>query len=224
MRKILMTMLMALIVLVSYSQNSRQYIKNVIISKDECKNVAITKTNGDLMLYGRNGYAAQGCPRGLTDALDELNDDNELIDDVVLTENGKWLILYGNNGIQWNNIPYSLESKLRYYNRENEIITSVTFNDYGDWIVITTDYFSASQDWITNWLKEDNNKHGQLWAACITDDAMVAVYETGYRFYGNVPESLKTKLRNSDIDVYRLKIAGTSWFFADKRGYYHYNM
>ncbi|MCR4561377.1 MAG: hypothetical protein K5685_15010, partial [Bacteroidales bacterium] len=89
MRKILLTMLVLLTVLVSYSQTSREYIRNMIESKGECKNVAITKTNGDLMLYGRNGWYGQGCPRGLTDALYELNNRNELIDDVVLTENGK---------------------------------------------------------------------------------------------------------------------------------------
>jgi len=53
---------------------------------------------------------------------------------------------------------------------------------------------------------------------------MVAVFAGGYKFFGNVPESLKTALKNTKLDVYRLKIAGDSWFFADKNGSYQYNM
>jgi len=63
-----------------------------------------------------------------------------------------------------------------------------------------------------------------LWAACITDDAAVAVYANGYSFMGNVPSSLKTALEKTKLDVFRLKIAGTSWFFADKDGEYEYSM
>jgi hypothetical protein len=63
-----------------------------------------------------------------------------------------------------------------------------------------------------------------LWAACVTEDAIVAVYADGYQFLGNVPQSLRNALNTTKLDVYRLKIAGTSWFFADKNGSYQYNM
>lgn len=202
----------------------REYIRSQIKAKGECRNVAITQTNGDLMLYGKNRWASTGCPKSLTDALDELNDEKQYIDDVQLTEAGRWLILYGNNGFRWNDIPYSLERKIREYNSDNEVITSVTFNDAGDWIVISKNYYSASDQRIQAWLKEGNEKYGQLWAACITEDACVAVFETGYQFLGNVPYSLKNALKETRINVFRLKIAGDSWFFADFQGSYHYNM
>ncbi|OJV23348.1 MAG: hypothetical protein BGO30_08620 [Bacteroidetes bacterium 41-46] len=207
----------------SFSQG-RSYIKQMIREWGECRNVAITKTNGDLALYSTNGTAQSGLPDGLSKALTELNNDRQYIDDVQLTENGRWMILYGNNGIRWNDIPYSLEQKLRDYNKRNEVINSVTFNDAGDWIVITDEFYSSSSSEITQWLKEGESAHGELWAACITDDAMVAVYAKGYKFYGNVPDSLRTALKNTSLDVYRLKIAGTAWFFADKNGGYNYNM
>jgi len=217
---------MTLFVLISVSSlgQGRSFIKEQIRKEGECRNVAITKTNGDLMLYGRNGCARTGCPRSLNEVLTELNNDNEFIDDVQLTEEGRWLILYGNNGIRWNDIPYSLESKLREYNSKDEVIYSVTFNDAGDWIVITGKYYSSSDSRITAWLKEGENNHGELWAACITDDAIVAVYANGYSFLGEVPYSLKEALRNTKLDVFRLKIAGDAWFFADKNGRYEYNM
>lgn len=206
------------------AQNSRTYIRDAIKGWGECRNVAITRTNGDVALYGRNGCARSNVPSGLNDALTELNNQKEFIDDVQLTEAGRWLILYGNNGIRWNDIPYSLERKLREFNDNREVITSVTFNDDGDWIVITTEHISASDSRIQDWLAEGLRTYGGLWAACITDDCLVAVFEEGYRFIGNVPSDLKSALRESTLDVYRLKIAGTAWFFADINGRYRYNM
>lgn len=206
------------------AQNSRLYIRDAIKEWGKCRNVAITKTNGDLALYGRNGYAIAGCPAGLNKAITELNNKEEYIDDVQLTEGGCWLILYGNNGIRYNDIPYSLEQKLREFNKNREVITSVTFNDTGDWVVVTTNYISSSNTRIQNWLKEGMDKYGELWAVCITDDAIVAVFEEGYKFIGNVPSSLKTALQNTNLNVYRLKIAGSAWFFADSKGNYEYKM
>ena len=208
----------------SIAQNSREYVRNSIKRWGECKNVAITKYNGDLALYGRNGWAGTGLPSGLEDALSELNRNEELIDDVQITENGKWLVLYGDNGFQWQGIPYSLENKLREYNNNSYVVTSVTFNDAGDWIIISQEYISASAGWIQDWLKEGMDKYGSLWAACVTSDAMVACYERGYRFYGNVPDDLKSALKETDMDVYRIKIAGTAWFIGDGKGRYRYNM
>ena len=202
----------------------RSYIREAIKEWGECRNVAITKTNGDIALYGHNGCARSGCPRDLSDAITELNNEEEYIDDIQLTENGNWLILYGDNGLRWRGSPYSLERQIRDANNNKEVITSITFNDAGNWIVITTKYFIASNSEVTSWLKDGYDEYGQLWAACVTDDAVVAVFERGYKFIGNVPEDLKTALRNTSLNVYRLKIAGGSWFFADKEGSYQYSM
>jgi len=202
----------------------REFIRQNIQKHGSCRNVAITRTNGDLMLYGTNGWAASGCPTGLTDALDELTEEGKYIDDVQLTENGSWLILYGDNGFRWSNIPYSLERKIREYNDQGEVVLSVTFNDNGDWIVITKNYYSASDSDITEWLQQGNDKYGMLWSACITDDALVAVFAEGYKFAGNTPTTLQRGLDEAGLDVYRLKIAGSAWFIADTEGRYHYNM
>lgn len=206
------------------AQNSREYIRNEITYQGNCRNVAITKTGGDLMLYGTNGWAGMGLPTDLTDALSELNNDNEYIDDVQLTENGKWLILYGNCGFRWNNIPYSLEKKLREWNANNEVVTCAAFNDYGEWIAISQNYYSASSDSLMSWLEDGAQKYGVLWTAAVTNDGVVAVFEEGFISKGNVPDSLWDKLRETSINVYRLKIAGTSWFIADKSGNYDYYM
>ena len=203
---------------------NRNYIKERIREYGECRNVAITKRNGDLMLYGENGWAASGCPKGLTEALRKLHDNGEYINDVQLTENGCWLILYGDNGIEWNDIPYSLEKKLREWNNNLEVITSVSFNDDGDWIAVSENYISASSTEIQDFVAEGMESYGGVWATCVTDDAIVVVYEEGYRTVGNIPSTLMSKLKSTSINVYRLKIAGEAWFLSDGKSQYDYNM
>ena len=218
-------LLLAMLVSITLNaQTSRDYIRQEIKKHDQCKSVAITEYNGDAMIYGRNGWAAQGCPTSFTNALDELNSQREEIQDINLSENGRWLILYGNNGMRWNNLYYDLEKQLRHYNSEGEKITTVTFNDDGEWIVITTEHIVASSQSLTDWLAEGCDKYGALWTACMTNDAAVAVYESGYRFIGAVPQSLKDALTSCTSDVYMVKIAGSAWFFTCRDGYWRYNM
>ncbi|MBR3408741.1 MAG: trypsin-like peptidase domain-containing protein [Paludibacteraceae bacterium] len=208
----------------SVGSGSRAYIREQITKWGECRNVALTKTNGDLAIHGRNGWAGFGLPELLSTALTELNKDDKYITDVQLTENGNWIVLYGNNGFRWSGIPKSLEDKIRDYNARNEEVTSVTFNDSGDWIVITTEHYASSDANITAWLKEGAAEYGMLWAACVTEDGLVACYEKGYKFYGEIPSELRQRLSETDFDVYRIKIAGDAYFFADKEGHFHYKM
>lgn len=217
---------MLLVLSVSASaQNSRTYIKNQIEEWGSCRNVALTLTGGDLALNWTNAYAASGIPSKLSEALDQLNDEGEFIDDVQLTEDGRWLILYGDNGFRWNDIPYGLEQKLREYNRNKEVITSVTFNDSGSWIIISQEHISASNTAIYDSIREGISEYGQLWAAHMTEDGLVLCYERGYRFFGNVPQTLKDKLSETKIDVYRLKfLSDGAYFIADKDGNYSYYM
>ena len=208
----------------SAQPRDRSFIRQQIDRYGECRNVAITKYNGDLMLYGSNGWAASGCPKGLTNALDELNKNNEYIDDVQLTEDGRWLILYGDNGFRWYDIPYRLEQKIREWNSKNEVINSVSFNDDGDWIAVSDNYVSSSDSRLQEWIVDGIEKYGKVWATCITDDAIVVVYEEGFRFLGDMPSTLERALDTTDINVFRLKIAGEAWFFSDGRRRYDYHM
>lgn len=209
----------------AFAQNHRDYIRKNIQQWGSCRNVAITDTGGDIALNYQNQYAFSGIPTGLARAIQELHDDRELIDDIQLTEGGEWLILVGNNGFQWSNIPEDLEDKLREYNDNNEIVTSVTFNDYGSWILISTEHICASSPKIYGWIEEGMESYGALWAAHLTNDGVVLCYENGYKFYGNVPDRLRTALAASRYDVYRIKFTSRgSYFFADKKGHYSYWM
>ena len=55
---LLFVMAICLTTLSANAQRDRNYVKNCIKEWGTCKNVAITKTNGDVALYGRCGYAA----------------------------------------------------------------------------------------------------------------------------------------------------------------------
>jgi len=204
----------------------RSYIREQIQKWGSCRTVAITKTNGDIAIYGQNGWAGIDLPKELEKTIRKLNADGEFVKEVVLTESGRWLILYADNGLYWGGISDNdrMLIKLKEYNSQKEEITSVSFNDRGEWIIVTKNYFAASSGDLVTWLKEGNEKFGQIWTVCISEDGMVAVFETGYKYKGTVPQGLKDALSKTDLDVYALKIAGSSWFFADIDGNYEYNM
>lgn len=204
---------------------TREFIRDAIKKYGKCNNVAITKTNGDVMIYGRNGYAvSNGCPQGLVDSLKKLNANNEHIRDVQLTEDGRYLILHGTNAMIWNDVPATMEKKMREFNDQGYTITSASFNDSGDWILISEEYYASSSADLQGWLKGGVEKMGALWAACVTETAVVACYAKGYRFLGDVPEDLQKSLTSTKISVFYVKMAGTSWFYADKLGKYNYKM
>lgn len=208
-----------------FAQNSRSYIRNQIEEWGSCRNVAVTLTGGDIALNWNNAYAYSGIPSGLATVIKDLHDESEFIDDIQLTENGRWLVLYGNNGFRWNNIPYDLEQTIRRYNNDREVITSVTFNDNGGWIVISSEHISASTSEVYDWIEDGIKEYGQLWAAHMTNDGLVLCYEGGYKFMGYVPENLKQKLRETNINVFRIKfLSDGTYFIADKNGRYAYYM
>ncbi len=219
--------LLTAIIAFSTATNSqgRKFIREKIQEWGSCKNVAMTLRGGDIALNGRNGWAGVGLPTAMTDRLSLFNQRDELIDDVVLTENGSWLILWGNNGVSSYGIPISLDNKIKEWNNENEVIFSITFNDNDDWIMISKSKFTASSNKILDWLKEGSEKYGMLWAAHLTNTGLVAIYEKGYRFFGDVPSDLRQKLNETKLDVFRLQFLNDgSYFIADMKGNYDYKM
>lgn len=207
----------------SAAGQGRKFLRDKITEWGACKNVAMTRSGGDIALTGRNGWAAIGIPKDMSDRLSTLNAKNELIDDVVLTEDGSWLILWGTNGVSWRGCPSGLESKIRQWNDNNEVINSITFNDTGDWIMISDTKYTASNPDLMEWIKDGENDYGELWAANLTNTGLAVVYERGYKFLGEVPGNLKQKLEETSLDVYRLKfLSNGSYFIADKKGRYEY--
>ena len=203
----------------------RAHVKRYIDTHgDTCRVVSLTKLGGDVVICNRNDWASSGCPQALNNVLDRIADEGGRITDVTLTESGRWLVLYDRNAAQWFNIPYRMEQAIREYNRDNEVIYSATFNDAGDWIIITDKHYRSSAGFITDWLRGGERKYGELRSACICGGDAVAVFDRGFLFWGNVTDDLKKALRETDLDVRIIKLAGPAWFFADVYGSYQYNM
>lgn len=219
-----LVLFMCILMPITVFAQGRSFIRQAIQNHGECRNVAITKTGGDLMIYGKNGFAQKGCPSSLVSKLNELNEGGHYIDDVQITENGRWVILYDDNGVAWHNLPQSLINKIREYNNEGERIDAITLNDDGEWVIVGHTKYASSDSDASQWLRDGEYQYGELWTVSLTDNAIVAVYSGGYKILGDIPESLRNALNETSIDIYRLKIAGSAWFFADKSGHYRYNM
>ena len=56
-KSLLVVMALCLTTICANAQRDRNYVKSQIKKWGTCKNVAITKTNGDVALYGTCGYA-----------------------------------------------------------------------------------------------------------------------------------------------------------------------
>jgi len=200
------------------AQNGRDYIKRTIQQWGQCRNVALTQQNGNVALAGRNAAAWQNVPNNLAQRLQSMANDGMYIDDVQLTEGGRWLIV--GDTIYWDRIGSDLENEIKRLVQRKERIISITFNDYGEWIVISENSYSSSNTDIQRWLRTNANRYGFLRAACVTDDCMVAVYENGFAYQGNMPKACWDALDTTNLDIHRLKISGDSWFFADADGNY----
>ncbi len=214
-----------LLLLAAFSQlglaQGRQFLREKIKEWGSCKTVAITLDGGDVALYGKNGWAGLGIPNTLSNVLDQLNKADQLVHDVQLTEQGKWLVLYGENGMKWSNIPVELESSLREINDNLEVVQSATFNDVGDWIVVTDKRLATSSEQVKNWIRQGESTFGPVQSAHLTNEGMIVVYKSGFKYYGNVPQPLKKALSESDLKVFRVKfLSNGAYFFCDLYGNY----
>ncbi len=216
------TLLLAALAVTLSINAQREHITQHIEKYDQCQSVAITQNNGNAMIFSTNQWVAEGCPNNFTEALYELKVEKQNLQDIHLTELGRWIILYNDNQTRSDLLYENLKQKITNCQEDGEKITTVTFNDKGDWIVVTTKQISASSDLLMSWIADGCERYGQVWTACITDDAAIIVYEGGFKYYGNIPEDLLEAMRACDKDVYTIKISGNAWLFrcTDNTGVY----
>lgn len=224
MKKIISLFALVAMVLSAQAQAPHKFLQKLIRKHKDCKNVAITQRNGDALLYGTSSSAEIGCPVEFSRLLFELSERGTEVHDIHLSELGRWTILYGKNEVYSDLMYENLKQKISEYQLDQKNITGITFNDSGNWIVITEDNFSASTDKLLDWLEKGRESYGQLWTACVTEKAGIAVYELGFIHYGNVPKDLKNALRTCKSDVRTVKISGQEWFFECTDGYSRYHL
>ena len=203
----------------------RNYIKQSIENWGTCRNVAITRTLGDVAIAKSYDYAANYVPSQMLDKLRSLYDGEHYIDDITLTEEGKWVILYDTNDAAWSSgIPEGLKNAIIDFHNNDYYVRSISLNDKGEWAIVSKEYIKTSSQELTNWATGYIDSYGELWTITIGEDGIFAVYANGYAKRGEIPEDLIEALGNTDKDYYRVKFAGGSWFFATEDGEYEYSM
>lgn len=91
--------------------------------------------------------------------------------------------------------------------------------------MISDEYIRASNAELRQWIVDGIENMGKVSTPCISENAVMVVCEDGFRYDGNVPADLLEAIRNTDIHIFRIKISGQSWFFADISGKrYKYKM
>ncbi|MBQ9475534.1 MAG: hypothetical protein IJU69_04685 [Bacteroidales bacterium] len=196
--------------------SSRAFIRSQIKHYGECRSIAFTKNGASLMIYGKNGFATNSCPKVLVSTLESVNSQDFSIDDVQLSESGGWLVLYNKLSCSWEKVPSDLESTIRNTYAANKPLRLAAFNDAGEWVAMDVDskIYTSSQE-LRDWIDEGLRMMGALRYVCISEDAKIAIFESGYRAVGELPEPLRKALNEADFKVGCVKTAGDSWFISD---------
>lgn len=223
---ILFVMLTLLANIATAQPTDRHFIKQRIKEWGSCRTVAITRTGGDLAISGKNTFASNGIPDELYNKLKSLKEQGSYIDDVILTEKGCWIVLYDKNDATWSaGIPIALRDAILDFHKKDYYVRSILFNDDMKWVIVAKEQFLTSDAEMTAYLKEKSEQYGALWSVTLGENGeYFAVYESGFAKQGTFQEDLMDAIRNTDLDYYRVKFAGASWFFADEDGEYKFSM
>jgi len=204
------------------AQSPRDYVKTTIKQWGQCRSVAFTMLNGTVAIAGRNMAAWQNVPNDLHQQLSAIanRDNGPYISDVQLTEGGQWVIV-GDQIIFGNTVRPELINEVKRLVGRGESINSITLNDFGRWIIITDTSFSASDSNTGSWLSNNRNNLGSLQTACLTaDNSLLAVFDRGMVYQGNLPDGLVKALGSTNLDINLIKVSLDTWFFADANGNY----
>src|SRR5689334_17181929 len=116
------------------------------------KEVAFTADGGWLVLYGTDGYTAEGMPTELIDVLDQLNQDKQEIHFVSFTSSGGWVVVSGKpggvaNAANWKDIPQTAIDKLKSLNDNGFEFRDIAFSSDDEWVILYgSNRYAASKE------------------------------------------------------------------------------
>ena len=90
---------------------------------------------GWILIWGINGYQANGIPEGLDAALYAIYDQNQAIRQISFGANGAWLVLYGKNGARWHNVPQRMADAWNGVVKQNKGIEAAAIFPDGAWYI-----------------------------------------------------------------------------------------
>lgn len=171
-----------------WGQADTRYIHEELNKIQRCKNMALTRNQGMVVLYGTNGFIPSGIPNTLYDKLKDFNNRGLVVDDICLTENGSWFIV--GDQLSGYGVPADISTKIDEMVNNQERITCVSFNDRGRGVVISDKSFWANDRDLYNYLVSLSTEYGYINSVCITNKGMIACLNGGYGSNGTVPDTL----------------------------------
>lgn len=219
--KWLLVVAMLGIVMTMNAENSRDYIRNKLRSVNTCTSVAITKFQGDAMIYGRNGYACKRTPEGFAPALQKLNEDSIYVYDIQITEGGRWLIQHGRNGVTLGGEVYpGMVEQMQAVIDAGDSLMMVAMDDTDGWFLMSDTHYNASNNEILQWILRGVEKYGRLRTVTLTDEVRIAVFEKGMLFAGELPEDLKQALVECKVPLTKVRVSGQAWFIVGENNFW----
>jgi hypothetical protein len=122
----------------SKTSNITSHVTKLAAQQDTTpKEVAFPPAGGWLILNGVNAYTASAdVPSEVTDALDEYEQDSQVIKQVSFTSDGGWIVLAGANGFNSKGIPQTALDKLTSLNDAGHELGDVSFSPDGEWVIL----------------------------------------------------------------------------------------
>lgn len=93
------------------------------------------------VIFGTNGSSTSGSlPQKLSEALKEVNKNQEIIGELAFTTGGGWDFVRGTSGYYCQGVPMPMFNKLKEFSNANETITHVAISPSGGWVLVRGDY------------------------------------------------------------------------------------
>lgn len=190
------------------------------------KQVAFTADGGWLVLYGTDGYTAEGMPTELTDVLDQLNQDKQEIHFVSFTASGAWAVVSGKpggvaNAVNWKGIPQTAIDKLKSLNDNGFEFRDISFSADDEWVILYgSNRYAASKGMkseVTDKLDELIKATRTLKQVIFTGSGdWIILYNDNRYAASGIGKGLTDELKKVNTQNYRLtRLAFTLPFTAD---------
>ncbi|MBL0129624.1 MAG: serine protease [Flavobacteriales bacterium] len=204
------------------NRDHRDFVRKAVDSWQNCYTMALTRTKG-IFAMSENAMAYKGISVAVDSVLLKLAGDKRHVDDVILSESGAAVILYDGIGCTTQRVDKELLDQLSEILSHKTPIWSVAFNDNGAWAIVTEEGIYSSSSEIQGFIVTQEPDYGKLLSVTMTNNAVIACYEGGFTYVGEVPKRLLDAITESDMYVRTIKLSEDgSYFFGDNFGHYRY--
>jgi transglutaminase-like putative cysteine protease len=101
----------------------------------EYRCVAFRPQGGWVLLYDRNGYAADGIPAAITDQLEQVRKAGGALRSVAFAPDGGWVVLFDNE-FKAEGVPGALTDCLAEQRQKGAAVRCVTFTSRNEWFLL----------------------------------------------------------------------------------------